>query len=196
MGSFAYPTASFAHPGKDSVTQSHRMSSSPFWAEGLAITPGSYVALQHNTPAERQVDKLITPRLKPVPGLEAPSMHRQRDYFIAKAEGSSPSWSESQCSLELPLQLRQDSQDIPIPIVESIFQSHLTRMAGDNSWKLCNPLVLQSREGQPEPIVCKTKPVAVISQETWGAGCSELRQKTKSFTSLKAAFSTAPEQEI
>lgn len=43
--------------------------------------------------------------------------------------------------------------------VESAFQPHLTRRAGNNSHKLCGPVVLKLRSRQTELITLRAKPV-------------------------------------
>lgn len=70
----------------------------------------------------------------------------------------------------------------PPSAVESVFWPHRTRKAGNKSWKLCSPAVLESRERQAELIVCKVKLVALFSQGTWGTGQIK---KTKSFPSFR-----------
>lgn len=99
---------------------------------------------------------MIIPRVKPVPGIEhSQCMQRQGDEFTAKAEGSSqllpirePVW-ETESSLEQPLRscpgVRAETAP---PTMESIFQPHLTRRAGDNYWKLCSPVTLEPRGWQ------------------------------------------------
>ena len=79
--------------------------------------------------------------------------------------------------------------------MESIFQPHLTRRAGDNFWKLWDPVVLEPIEGQAEPIVCKVKPVTLFGQGTLGAGWLELRQQ-RSLPALELLLPMHPGREI
>lgn len=62
------------------------------------------------------------------------------------------------------------------PTVESVFQPHLTKRAG-NSYKLCSPAALELSGAQAELIVFRTDTVALLNQRTWGADQLELRQQ-------------------
>lgn len=58
-----------------------------------------------------------------------------------------------------------------------IFGSHLNRRAGSNSWKPRSPVTLELRDGQTKLMVCRAKPVALISQLSYDASWLELRQQ-------------------
>ena len=47
----------------------------------------------------------------------------------------------------------------------------------DNSWKLCSPAVLKTREEQTDLTVCGTTLVALFGQGTWVVGWLDLRQQ-------------------
>lgn len=96
-------------------------------------------------------------------------------------------------SLEQPLPHLpwQRSSDIaPLPM-ECVFQPHLTRRAGNNSWKLCSSAALEPRGKWVESTVFRAKPVAPFSQGIWGAG---QHPKQKGFTSFRAAPPSASGQ--
>ena len=65
----------------------------------------------------------------------------------------------------LPIQLRHVNGNIVLAAVKSIFQSHLIRRAGENTWKLCDPAILRA------------KPVDLFGYESWSTAWCELRQQ-------------------
>lgn len=83
--------------------------------------------------------------------------------------------------------LGRASSHLQCPNVESVFLPHLFRKAGDNSLKLCSPVVYDPR-GR------RTEPVALFSQGSWGMGWLVLRQKT-SFTGFSCCHAPWPESD-
>lgn len=98
----------------------------------------------------------ITLRAKPVRGMKhSCDTHRQEDYFLGKIEGSfqphpirKPVW-EIERSLYQPFPLPPAVEARKLlytpPAVENVFQPHLTRNAGNNSWKPYSPEAIELR---------------------------------------------------
>lgn len=177
------------------------MSSGPIWPEELATSPRSYAAPWCSS--QEVGGQSSYHKVEPLPSMRSPLLCTGKGtiwYHLPSRDTVleiKSNLEEHLPTLAQAKELRQSTthygKSLPTPSDQKKGWGQLLELVWPHNASAC---CSEPWGEQAEPIVCKSEVVALFTHGTWAVGQPELKQQTKSFTSIRVASPLIPGQTI